>query len=52
MGLALRFEHPAQRLLGRGLADRTGHCDHLPAQARAGGDAELDQTGKHVIDNQ
>ena len=52
MGLALRAEHAPQRLLGRGLADRTGHRDHLRVQPRARGMREIDQTGEHVVDHQ
>ena len=52
MGLALRAEHAPQRLLGRGLADRTGHRDHLALEAGARRNREFDQSGQHIIDHQ
>ncbi len=52
VGLALVAEHAAQRLLGRGLADRAGDRDHLRMQPRARGAGEIDETGEHVLDHQ
>ncbi len=52
MGLALRAEHAPQGLLGRGLADRTGHRDHLALEAGARRNREFDEAGQHVIDHQ
>ncbi len=52
VSLALRAEHAAQRLLGRGLANRAGDRDHLRLQTRARGAGEIDETGEHVLHRQ
>ena len=52
MGLALGFQHALERFLGRGLADRAGHRDHLAFEARARGMRQLDQAGEHVVDHE
>ena len=52
VSLALRAEHAAQRLLGRGLADRTGDRDHLRMQPGARGTGEIDERGQHVVHQQ
>ncbi len=49
MGLALVSEHAPQRLLGRGLADRAGHRDHLPVQTRARGMRESNEAREHIL---
>ena len=52
MRLALGAEHAPQRLFGRGLADRARDRDDLRAEPRARGMREIDQPGKHVVDDQ
>ena len=52
VGLALRAQNVQQRLLGRGLADRTGHGDHLALEARARGMRKFDQGRQHVVHHQ
>ena len=49
---SLRVQHPPQRLLGGGLADRAGDRDHLRMEPRARGISESNQTGQHVIHHQ
>ena len=52
MGLAVGGEREAQRLLGRGLADRAGDGDHLALEARARGAGEIAQGLEHVVDDE
>jgi hypothetical protein len=52
MGLALRGQHAAQRLLGRSLADRAGDRDHLALQPRPRGAGQVAQALEHVVDDQ
>ena len=49
MGLALRAEHRAQRFLGRGLADRSGHRDDFSAEPGPCRAAEVPQPGEHIV---
>ncbi len=52
MRLALGAKHAPQRLFGRGLADGARDRDDLRAEPCARRVREIDQSGKHVVDDQ